>query len=84
MTEQETTGQVRESLESLPERERTVLALYYYEELNQQQIAEVLHVTESRVSQIRSQAIRRLRQRMVTPIGSPRRTSAIYCWFNSS
>ncbi len=68
VTEQELTGQVRESLESLPERERTVLALYYFEELNQQQIAEVLHVTESRVSQIRSQAIRRLRQRMVTPM----------------
>lgn len=64
LTHQETIDQVREALESLPERERTVLALYYYEELNQRQIAEVLHVTESRVSQIRSQAIRRLRQRM--------------------
>lgn len=72
VAQQETTGQVRESLESLPERERTVLALYYYEELNQQQIAEVLHVTESRISQIRSQALRRLRQRMVTPIDSMR------------
>lgn len=76
VTEQELTGQVRESLESLPERERTVLALYYYEELNQQQIAEVLHVTESRVSQIRSQAIRHLRQRMVPPVDSPRTFAA--------
>jgi RNA polymerase sigma factor for flagellar operon FliA len=41
-----------------------VLALYYYEELNLKQIAEVLHVTESRISQIRTQAIRRLRERL--------------------
>ena len=72
VTQKDMTDQVRQSLESLPERERTVLALYYYEELNQQQIAEVLHVTESRVSQIRSRALRRLRQRMVTPIASHR------------
>jgi RNA polymerase sigma factor for flagellar operon FliA len=48
----------------LPPKERTVLALYYYEELNLRQIAEVLHVTESRVSQIRTQALKRLRQRL--------------------
>jgi RNA polymerase sigma factor for flagellar operon FliA len=55
---------LREAIASLPDRERTVLALYYYEELNLKQIAEVLHVTESRISQIRTQAIRRLRERL--------------------
>jgi RNA polymerase sigma factor for flagellar operon FliA len=35
--------------------------LYYYEELNLRQVGEILHVSESRVSQIRSQALRRLK-----------------------
>jgi RNA polymerase sigma factor for flagellar operon FliA len=55
---------LKAAIARLPEKERTVLALYYYEELNLRQIAEVLHVTESRVSQIRSQALRRLRDRL--------------------
>jgi RNA polymerase sigma factor for flagellar operon FliA len=55
----------------LPARERTVLALYYDEQLTLRQIAEVLHVTESRVSQLRSQALRRLRQRL-HPAQDPR------------
>jgi RNA polymerase sigma factor FliA len=54
---------LRQAIGMLPEKERTVLAMYYYEELNLRQIAEVLHVTESRVSQIRTQALRRLRER---------------------
>jgi RNA polymerase sigma factor for flagellar operon FliA len=58
---QETSRRLRDAIAHLPPRERTVLSLYYYEELNLKEIAEVLHVTESRVSQIRSQAIRRLR-----------------------
>jgi RNA polymerase sigma factor for flagellar operon FliA len=53
---------VREAMGRLPEKERTVLALYYYEELTLLEIAEILHVTESRISQIRSQALRRLRE----------------------
>jgi RNA polymerase sigma factor FliA len=55
---------LRDAIGRLPEKERTVMALYYYEELNQRQIAEVMHVTESRVSQIRSQALKRLRSRL--------------------
>lgn len=55
---------LRRALSGLPPRERQVLALYYYEELTQQQIAQVLGVTESRVSQIRSQAVSRLRGRL--------------------
>lgn len=57
-----TAASVRAALEQLPPRERQVLALYYYEELTQSQIAEVLGVTESRVSQLRSQALGRLRK----------------------
>jgi RNA polymerase sigma factor for flagellar operon FliA len=56
---------LRDAIGRLPEKERTVMALYYYEELNQRQIAEVMHVTESRVSQIRTQALKRLRARLV-------------------
>ena len=59
---------LRAAIGRLPEKERTVMALYYYEELNQRQIAEVMHVTESRVSQIRNQALKRLRSRL-TPAG---------------
>ena len=56
---------LRDAIARLPEKERSVMALYYYEELNQRQIAEVMHVTESRVSQIRTQALKRLRTRLV-------------------
>lgn len=55
---------LREALGLLKEQERTVLALYYYEELKMHQIASVLGLTESRVSQIRSRAITRLRSVM--------------------
>ncbi|CAN5417024.1 RNA polymerase sigma factor FliA [soil metagenome] len=48
-------------IEKLPERERQVIALYYVEELTMKEIGEVLGVTESRVSQMRTQAIARLR-----------------------
>jgi RNA polymerase sigma factor for flagellar operon FliA len=64
---QEQFAGLRDAIATLPEKERTVLALYYYEELNLRQIAEVLHVTESRISQIRSAALKRLRQRMTEP-----------------
>jgi RNA polymerase sigma factor for flagellar operon FliA len=48
-------------IDGLPERERQVLALYYYEELTMQEVGKVLGVTESRVSQIHSGAILRVR-----------------------
>ncbi len=49
---------------NLPEREKLVMSLYYDEELNLKEIGEVLGVSESRVSQIHSQAIKRIRSRM--------------------
>jgi RNA polymerase sigma factor for flagellar operon FliA len=63
ITREEDVDAVRDAIAELPSRERTVLALYYYEELNLRQIAEVLHLTESRISQIRTQALKRLRER---------------------
>jgi len=50
-----------EAIDELPDRERTVLSLYYDDELNLREIGEVLGVTESRVCQIHSQALLRLR-----------------------
>ncbi|GGO67469.1 RNA polymerase sigma factor FliA [Bowmanella pacifica] len=52
------------AITTLPEREAIVLSLYYDEELNLREIGEVLEVSESRVSQIHSQAMLRLRTRM--------------------
>ncbi len=60
----ETREQLGELVASLPEREALVLSLYYDEELNLKEIGEVLSVSESRVSQLHSQAMRRLRARM--------------------
>jgi len=53
-----------QAIGSLPERERLVLSLYYDEELNLKEIGQVLGVSESRVSQIHSQAALRLRGRL--------------------
>jgi RNA polymerase sigma factor for flagellar operon FliA len=50
-----------ESIETLPERERLVIALYYYENLTLREIGEVLGVTESRVSQLHTKAVLRLK-----------------------
>ncbi|MDQ2983790.1 MAG: RNA polymerase sigma factor WhiG [Actinomycetota bacterium] len=59
-----------ESIARLPEREKLVVTLYYYEELTLREIGEVLGVTESRVSQLHTKAILRLKARLA---GSPAR-----------
>lgn len=53
-----------EAIDSLPEKERIVVTLYYYEEMNLKEIGAVLSLTESRICQLHSQAIMRLRSRM--------------------
>lgn len=53
------------AIDDLPEREKLVMALYYEEELNLREIGEVLGVTESRVCQLHSQAVARLRARVI-------------------
>jgi RNA polymerase sigma factor for flagellar operon FliA len=50
-----------EAIEQLPEKERMVITLYYYEELTMREIGGVLGITESRVSQLHSQAILRVK-----------------------
>ena len=52
------------SISALPEREKLVIALYYYENLTLREIGEVLSVTESRVSQLHTKAILRLKARL--------------------
>lgn len=52
------------AIDRLPERERQILALYYQEELTLREIGEILGVTESRICQIHTQAILRLRHRL--------------------
>jgi RNA polymerase sigma factor for flagellar operon FliA len=67
--EQEVT-MLREAIMKLKEQERTVLALYYFEELKLHEIAEILGLTESRVSQIRSKALARLRETLGIALAS--------------
>lgn len=61
LVDAENRHRLAEAIDNLPERERKVIALYYLEELNMKEIGEVLGVSESRVSQLRTQAIVRLR-----------------------
>jgi len=56
---------MRSEVRNLPERERTVLALYYDEGLTLSEIGQILGVTESRVSQIHTKAVLQLRSRLV-------------------
>lgn len=61
---QEMRDLLSEAVERLPEREKVVLTLYYYEGLTLAKIGEVIGVTESRVCQIHTKAILQLRSRM--------------------
>lgn len=53
-----------EAIAELPEKEKKVLILYYYEDLTLKEIGEVLEVTESRISQLHTKAIMRLRAKL--------------------
>jgi len=57
---------IADAIARLPEREKLVIALYYYENLTLREIGEVLGVTESRISQLHTKAVLRLRSRMQT------------------
>lgn len=61
----ELTYLLAEILEELSEKERLVIALYYYEELTQKEIAEIISVSEGRVSQLHSQALLKLRVKLL-------------------
>jgi RNA polymerase sigma factor for flagellar operon FliA len=53
-----------EAINELPEKEKKVLVLYYYEDLTLKEIGKVLDVTESRISQLHTKAIMRLRSKL--------------------
>ena len=55
---------IAEAIDELPEKEKMVLILYYYEDLTLREIGQVLKVTESRVSQLHSKANERLRSKL--------------------
>jgi len=61
-------GQVKteltKAINSLPEKQKLVLSLYYYEDMNLKEIGEILDVTESRVSQLHTQGVYKLRQKL--------------------
>jgi RNA polymerase sigma factor for flagellar operon FliA len=65
LEKEEMTRIIADILEELSKKERLVIALYYYEELTQKEIAEVLSVSEGRVSQLHSQALLKLRVKLV-------------------
>lgn len=60
----ELTATIADILENIPEKERLVISLYYYEELTQKEIAEVLGVSEGRISQLHSQALINLKNKV--------------------
>jgi len=53
-----------ETIDGLPEQQRLVVALYYYEEMTLKEIGEALHISESRVSQIHTRAVKTLKSRL--------------------
>jgi RNA polymerase sigma factor for flagellar operon FliA len=64
LDETETKELLADAISRLPEREKLVVTLYYYEELTLREIGEVLGVTESRISQLHTKAILRLQSRL--------------------
>jgi len=63
--DQDVKNMLADAISGLPERERMVMSLYYDEELNLREIGQVMGVSESRISQIHSQAIIRLQARIM-------------------
>jgi RNA polymerase sigma factor for flagellar operon FliA len=61
LANRELKAKLKDAIDDLPEKERLVLSLYYYEELTMKEIGRVMELTESRVCQIHSQATLRLR-----------------------
>ena len=65
ITFEETKRELAEGISRLPEKEKLVVSLYYYDGLSLKEIGKVLGVTESRVSQLHTQAVLRLRRLLV-------------------
>ena len=69
VSQQELKQMLEEALELLTEKENKVVLMYYYEELTLKEISEVLGVSESRVSQLHTKAIVKMRKRMGNYLG---------------
>ena len=61
LEEEERKETLAKAIEKLPEKERIVVSLYYYDELTLKEISQILHLTEARISQLHSKAVFRLR-----------------------
>ena len=64
LAQSEVKDRLADAIAALPEREKLVIALYYYENLTLREIGEVLGVTESRISQLHTKAVLRLKSRL--------------------
>ena len=69
MEKEELKKMLAESLEKLTDKEKKVILLYYYEELTLKEIAEVLEVSESRVSQLHTRALQKMREKLGDYLG---------------
>lgn len=69
LEENEMKKMLSEALELLTEKEKKVVVLYYYEDLTLKEISEILQVSESRVSQLHTRALQKMKQRMGNYIG---------------
>jgi RNA polymerase sigma factor for flagellar operon FliA len=58
---EETKQALGEAIDKLPEKEKIVISLYYYDELTLKEISKILHLTEARISQLHTKAVFRLR-----------------------
>ncbi len=70
LMQRELRKQLMEAIDSLTEKERTVISLYYYEHLKLHEIAGIMGVSESRVSQTHTKAILKMNQRLTTYVKS--------------
>ena len=73
LAEQNVKSMLVKAIDQLPEREKLMMALYYEQDLNLREIGEVMGVTESRVCQLHTQAIARLRAQVVGELPAARK-----------
>ena len=59
---------IADTIGTLPDKERLVVSLYYYDDLNMKEIGNILGITESRVCQIHTKAVSRLRSKLLDAI----------------